>query len=86
MTDREDLHDLLMAMEVGGNRPETVGDLIDWLVRRRAEAARDQHEASVWLLRLGEWWQLVRRYYGGLGPDALLPVLLERLKDTENRP
>lgn len=83
MTDRDDLLDLIMTMQAQHQDPESVGDLVDWLVRRRAEAALDQHEASVRILELGGWWQLVRRHYAELGPDALLPVLLEQLKDAE---
>lgn len=83
--DRENLLDLLMAMEAHGVEPDNLGDLVDWLARRRAEAARDQHEASVRLMELGGWWQLVRRQYAELGGGAPLATLLE-LIDDEARP
>ncbi len=85
MTDREDLLDLIMTMQAQHPDPESIGDLVDWLIRRRAEAARDQHEASVRLLELGGWWQLVRRQYAELGGAAPLSALLE-LIDDEARP
>ena len=85
MTARDELLDLLMTMQAQHQDPETVGDLVDWLIRRRAEAARDQHEASVRLLELGGWWQLVRASYADFGRDVFVSTLLEAITD-EARP
>lgn len=75
MTDREDLLDLIMAMEAHGVEPDNLGDPVDWLMWQRAEAVRAQQEASVRLLKLGGWCRIVRDLSAEFGRDVSVGAL-----------
>lgn len=74
--DQDDLLDLVMTMDSAGFEPETLGELVDWLIRERARAERDRQKATVRLLELSTWWRTVHALYGEHGRGAALTALL----------